>query len=390
MFLDIFYLFDKFDFSQFIPFIPLPTIGVGGGIEANEQVDLIATLKSTFIFLAGFGLFFGAGLALAARRFAVKVDPKIEMVREVLAGAQCGACGFAGCQAYAEAVVNDPSVSPSLCTPGKEATAEAVAMITGKEMTALEPKIARVLCQGGKNRAAKKFIYEGIKDCRAAVLAGGGDKACMYGCLGYGTCASVCPFDAITMSEDGLPIIDPKKCTACYTCVNACPKKIIEVLPICNTVLVRCRSLDKGATVKKYCQVGCIGCGICEKVCPFDAVKVENNLARIDTSKCMVCGLCAQKCPTNAILDTMPERKKASVTDECIGCGRCASVCPVNAAFGEKKEHHHIDQTKCIGCGICALKCPVLAITGTFNCDKLIKEAQAKKAKQLNKAVVNA
>lgn len=390
MFFDVLPFIDKIDFSQFLPIIPLPTIGVGGGIEAKESVDLIATIKSTFIFLAGLGVFFGAGLALAARRFAVKEDPKVEMVREVLAGAQCGACGFAGCQAYAEAVVKDPSVSPSLCTPGKEAAAEAVARITGKEMTVVEPKVAQVLCQGGRDKATRKFVYEGIKDCRAAVLAGGGDKTCIYGCLGYGTCASVCPFDAITMSKEGLPIIDPKKCTACYACVNACPKKIIEVNPICKAVQVRCCSLDKGATVKKYCQVGCIGCGMCEKVCPFDAVKVENNLARIDPDKCMVCGLCVQKCPTNAILDTMPTRTKAFVTDKCIGCGRCASICPVNAASGEKKERHYIDQNKCIGCGICALKCPVSAITGTFNCERLLKKVEAERLKQLDKVAANA
>ncbi|HLC15645.1 MAG TPA: Fe-S cluster domain-containing protein [Thermodesulfovibrionia bacterium] len=386
---DLMSFIDKIDFSQFLPFIPFPSIGVGGGIEAKEHIEFIPTLKSTMVFLLGLGAFFGAGLALAAKRFSVKVDPRIEMVRDVLAGAQCGACGFAGCQSYAEAVVTDPNVSPNLCTPGKTATAEAVATITGKKMTVMEPKIARVFCQGSKDKAARKFIYEGIKDCRAAVLAGGGDKTCIYGCLGYGTCASVCPFDAIAMSEEGLPVINPEKCTACYTCANACPKKIIEILPSNKAVLVRCRSVDKGPAVKRYCQVGCIGCGVCEKVCPFDAAKVQDNLSGIDISKCMVCGLCVKKCPTNAILDAIPFRSKAFVTDKCIGCGRCALVCPVNAASGAKKEKHQIDQTRCIGCGICTVKCPVTAITGTFNYEQVLKDTEAKKAEKASKAAVN-
>ena len=354
--------------------------GVGGGVEAKETVNLIDVLKFTAIFLAGISAVFGVGLAFAAKRFAVQEDPRIDQVSEVLAHAHCGACGFAGCRQYAEAVVLNPEVAPNLCTPGGKASAEAVAKITGKEMTALEPKVARVFCQGGMSKSIRRFKYEGIADCKAAILASGGDKGCIYGCLGYGTCFRACPFGAITMSDDSLPIINPSKCTACGKCAQACPVKVIEILPMTKEVLVRCHSKDKGPATKKNCQTGCIACGICVKVCPYNAPKVENFLSRIDLDKCKVCGLCVSKCPTGAIMDYIPKRPKAFVTEKCIGCHMCAKVCPVNASSGEMKKRHVIDQDKCIGCGICASKCPVVAITGTFNYADVLAAYELKKA----------
>ena len=354
--------------------------GVGGGVEARESVDLIKTIEFVGIFLLGIGTVFGLGLAFAAKKFAVKEDPRVDQVSDVLAHAHCGACGYAGCRQYAEAVVLNPDVPPNLCTPGGAATAEAVAKITGKAMEQLEPKIARVLCQGGCSKSAKRFKYEGVKDCRAAILASGGDKACIYGCLGYGSCARACPFDAITMSEDCLPVVDPAKCTACGVCAQTCPVKVIQILPSAKEVLVRCRSKDKGPDTKKNCQVGCIGCGLCVKVCPFNAPKVENYLSTIDLQKCRVCGLCVRKCPTGAIMDYIPKRPKAVITDKCIGCHACAKVCPVNAASGEIKKKHVVDADKCIGCGICAIRCPVCAITGTFNYNEVLRAYEEKKA----------
>lgn len=353
--------------------------GVGGGVEAKEHVELIPLLKFTAIFLAGVGAVFGIGLAFAAKRFSVKIDPKVEQVKDVLAHAHCGACGYAGCEQYAEAVVNNPDVPPNLCTPAGARGAEAVAFITGKKAEAREPIFARIMCQGGCSNSLKKFKYEGVKDCRAAVLAGGGDKACAYGCLGYGTCARVCPFDAITMSDDHLPVVDITKCTGCRKCEQACPKRVIEVLPASRQVLVACHSRDKGADTKKNCQVGCIACGKCVKVCPFDAPSISNNVSRIDLDKCRVCGLCVAPCPTDAIFDFIPKRPKAFVMDNCIGCQICTKVCPVNAASGELKKKHVIDQNQCIGCGICTAKCPVQAIDGTFNAQEIFQAAAAKK-----------
>jgi Na+-translocating ferredoxin:NAD+ oxidoreductase RNF subunit RnfB len=368
-------------FNIFILLLWAPALyaGVGGGIEAKESVDIIETLKFVAIFLLGVGAVFGIGLAFAAKKFDVKTDPRVEQVLDVVAHAHCGACGYPGCRQYAEAVVMDPDVAPNLCSPGRAPTAEAIARITGKELSAAEPKIARVFCQGGLSKSERRFKYEGVGDCRAAVLASGGDKSCVYGCLGYGTCLRACPFGAITMSEDFLPLIDPVKCTACGKCAQACPKNVIEVLPLAKEVITRCHSKDKGAITRKSCQTGCIACGLCVKVCPFNAPSVENYCSRINLDKCKVCGLCVMKCPTDAIMDYIPKRPKALITEKCIGCGKCMKVCPVNAASGENKKLHVIDQDKCIGCGICTAKCPVVAITGTLNFPEVLQEYEAKK-----------
>jgi Na+-translocating ferredoxin:NAD+ oxidoreductase subunit B len=358
----------------------LPLAGVGGGVEAKESVDFVPLVKFTVIFVGSVAALFGIGLAFTAMKFAVKVDPRVDAVKDVLAHAHCGACGYPGCEQYADAVVNDPAVSPGLCTPGGSRTTEAVSAITGKAASAQEPRFARIMCQGGTSNSRKKFDYEGILDCRAAVLAGGGDKACVYGCLGYGTCTRVCPFDALHMGPDGLPVVDISKCTACGKCVAACPKKVIEILVGSKAVLVACHSRDKGGETRKHCDIGCIACGKCEKICPYDAVAVAGNVAKIDIDKCKVCGLCVTVCPTKAIVDMIPSRMKAFITERCIGCDKCAKVCPVDAASGEKKQRHIVNQTICIGCGICTSNCPVQAIEGTFNTAEVMANAAAKKA----------
>jgi electron transport complex protein RnfB len=340
----------------------IPLVGVG---ESAEAVEYVApqTIYTGLIVLAALGIVFGIALAIVAARFVVKSDPKVERVRETLPGANCGACGFAGCMGYAEAVVGNPDVAANMCAPGKATVAEKIAEITGKKAEKVEPKIARVFCQGGTSLSQRKFIYTGVKDCTAAVLAAGGDKSCEYGCLGYATCMRTCPFGAITMNEDNLPIINPEKCTACGKCVAACPKQVIELAQASKAVVISCHSRDKGVDVKKKCQVGCIACGICVRTCPVDAIKIDNNLARIDHNKCIVCGLCVKKCPTSAIRDYIPVRPKANIDPaKCVGIDICEKVCPVNAISGEVRSVHTVDQSKCIGCGMCASRCPKKAI----------------------------
>jgi electron transport complex protein RnfB len=247
------------------------------------------------------GLFFGIGLALAAHKFAVESDPLIEEVLESLAGAQCGGCGYPGCEGYAIAVVTDPDVPPNLCYPGKEAVAEKVAILTGKKITAMEDMIATVRCSRIEGRVSHKHEYIGFSSCTAANLAFGGPSKCQYACIGLGECAASCPFDAIDMVNN-FPVINPDKCVSCGTCVKACPKNIIELMTLKARVYVPCSTKDLGKNVKQVCEVGCISCKMCVKKCPAEAVSYEGGLIIVDHAKCIEYGdtcnmVCVEKCP---------------------------------------------------------------------------------------------
>jgi len=256
------------------------------------------------------GLIFGLGLAYADLKFGIEVNPLVHKVEEVLPKGQCGSCGFAGCAAYAEAVVMNPDVPPNLCIPGKSEVAKLVAQITGKKVEEVKELKAYIVCQGTPE---KTFIYDGLTDCEAANLLFGGDKACPYACLGLGSCVKVCNFHAITMSDVGLPMINHELCTGCGQCSLICPKGTIELIHKKAKVKVLCRSHDKGVVVKKICKVGCIGCGICAKECPNEAIKIENSLAVVDHAKCFDCTdyKCISKCLTGAIvpIQKFPELK---------------------------------------------------------------------------------
>jgi len=270
----------------------------------------------SIIVVTGLGLFFALGLVIAEKKFSVKVDPTVEKINEILPGVNCGACGYAGCSGYADGLVhNDASIS--LCKPGGKDVLNKISTILGKEATANAKMVAHVKCQGNLCDVKPKFKYDGPKTCADAVQVRGSFKDCTFGCVGYGDCVKVCPFDAITIQEGtGHIKIDEEKCTACGICVQACPQNIIEIIPSSiqtkelmrdrQLFVVDCMNTEKGGVARKECSYACIGCGLCEKACAFDAIHVENNLAKIDYDKCKNCAKCYNVCPTLAIESINP------------------------------------------------------------------------------------
>jgi electron transport complex protein RnfB len=224
-------------------------------------------------------------LAMVARAFAVPTNPKVDEIEGALPGANCGGCGLPGCAELARRIA-EGKADVDACPVGGEAVARRIAEIVGKAFAGGGTRnVAVVLCGGDDQVAEKRFYYNGVKDCTSAAILFGGDKACRYGCLGLGTCAGVCPFDAIHMLPSGLPEIDPAKCTACGKCVTACPKKIIKLAPVNRRLHILCSSHDKGAKVRKICAVGCIGCTKCVKEAPVGAISMQDNLAVVDYMK---------------------------------------------------------------------------------------------------------
>lgn len=257
--------------------------------------------------LGGLGLLFGVGLSLASKVFSIERDPRIDEVRKALPGANCGACGYPGCDGLASAIVAGEA-PVNACSVGGAPVAEVVADIMGVNVAESTRYVATVLCQGDCDKAKEKYIYDGIQDCRAQNMLAGGSKSCSYGCLGCGTCKDVCEFDAIQIL-DGIAVIDKEKCTSCKKCISACPKGIIELIPYEQEVIVKCNSNDSGKVVRENCSIGCIGCRICVRNCPEEAFIFENNLAKIDYEKCINCGICAEKCPTKAIWTSLELEK---------------------------------------------------------------------------------
>ena len=249
--------------------------------------------------LGGLGAAFGIGLSYASKVFSVEVDERVAKVREILPGANCGACGFAGCDAFADAVATGKT-DVNGCTVGGKTVAQSLANVMGVEASEVRESVARVICNGRYSVSKEKYSYQGMDDCFAAAQLFGGHKACSYGCLGHGNCVEACPFNAIVITGGVARVIEDR-CQACGKCILACPKNLIEMVPKDKKYSVVCHSKDKGAVTKKNCEVGCIGCAQCVKVCRYGAVSVEGHLAMIDYNKCTNCGECAVVCPTMAI-----------------------------------------------------------------------------------------
>jgi electron transport complex protein RnfB len=247
------------------------------------------------------GLVFAGLLGFAADYFHVEEDPRIGELMAVLPGGNCGACGFAGCRDFSEKLIlGEAGVGG--CTAGGAKVGDAIAAIMGVQAAAFDRKIATVHCGAKSDQRKPKARYTGISTCFAVNMVDGGGLACSYGCLGNGDCRAVCSFDAVRM-EEGLPLIDPEKCTACGNCVTACPRKIISIRPQDFPVVVACSSRDAGAVVRKICPVGCIGCKICVKQVP-EVFSVSDNLAVVDYTKTGVsCDAAIEKCPTKCIVN---------------------------------------------------------------------------------------
>lgn len=261
----------------------------------------VTGIVTATVVVGAVGIFVGLFLGAAGIKFKVQVDEKEEAVLAVLPGNNCGGCGYAGCSGLAAAIAKGEA-PVNACPVGGEPVGKQIAAIMGVEADAQIRQVAFVACQGDCDKAGKDYDYYGIEDCRMmSFVPGGGPKSCNSGCLGFGTCAKVCPFDAIRV-VNGVAVVDKEKCKACGKCIAVCPKKLISLIPYDARLAVACSSTDKGPVTMKACQAGCIGCGICVKNCPSQAVTVTDFNATIDQEKCTGCGTCQEKCPKKAIV----------------------------------------------------------------------------------------
>ena len=247
------------------------------------------------------GIICAVVLAVASKVMFVPVDERVTQLSEVLPGANCGGCGFPGCDGYAAALVEDPDLPLTLCAAGGAACAQAMAAILGKEAGEMVEKRAFVQCKGDCSVTENKMEYVGIPTCAAAKTLFGAPGKCTHGCMGLGDCAAACPNEAICI-ENGIAHVDTRVCNGCGACANVCPNHVIAVLPADVPVRVSCSNKDKGPVARKACTAACIGCGMCMRKCPNQAITLVNNLAVIDYEKCTGCGVCKDSCPTKAIV----------------------------------------------------------------------------------------
>lgn len=259
----------------------------------------MTALAASILAMGGLGAFFAAALAIADRKLRVEEDPRIGMVGDALPGANCGACGYAGCAAFAEAVVN--KIAPvNGCPVGGQDCADDVARVMGVDAGTAVRHVARLMCRGTKTAARDKADYAGPSQCATQDLVSGGGKMCQYGCLGGGDCVDVCNFGALEMGDDGLPFLYEDLCTACAACVTACPRDLFELHPVTREFFVFCKSHDDPKTSKAACDAACTGCGICARNSE-GAIVIDAGLAVIDHDAVDPSLIPLEKCKTSAI-----------------------------------------------------------------------------------------
>ena len=275
----------------------------------------------TIIVLVTVGVVSAVILYFVAQKFKVYEDPRIEMVNEALPAANCGGCGYAGCRNFAEALVKAGDISPLFCPVGGNALMMNIAQLLGKAVDAKEPAVAVIRCNGSFEHRPRTSMYDGASSCAIQYALYSGDTDCPYGCLGGGDCVVSCKFDALAMNpETGLPVVSDANCTGCGACVKTCSRSIIELRRKDRKnrkIFVSCVNKDKGGIAKKYCAVACTGCTKCLKACAYDAIRIENNLAYIDSKACKMCRKCSPECATNSVLElNFPPRKTEQAANQ--------------------------------------------------------------------------
>ena len=292
-------------------------------------------MLNAIILVAVLGGLFGLILAIANKKLNVVVDPRIEKIANLLPGANCGSCGYAGCHNLAEEIVlGHVGVSPCMaCTPeNKKAIAQVMGFTGEMPLSPDLRKVARLACNGCKINAPKLYEYKGIKDCHVVAKFFGGPGKCNFGCLGFGSCIKFCPFHAISMGENGLPVIDYEKCTGCGVCVQQCPQMVLYLTNASTRIHLKCNNRDKGKAAMIDCSVSCISCGLCAKNCPVGAITMREDqngsLPVINYAKCIECGLCVKNCPRHCLHNIDPiSNTMPTLVDQHhnkTGCTNCA------------------------------------------------------------------
>lgn len=251
------------------------------------------------LIVGAIGLLSGLILAVASVVMAVPKDRKTEDVRAMLPGANCGACGFSGCDGYAKALASGEA-APGLCTVGGTGTADLIAAYLGVAAVSVEPHLSVVRCLGSSDNTSDRAEYEGIASCAAAAAVAGGPTSCSYGCIGLGDCVAACNYNALSL-RNGVAMVAQENCVACGMCLKACPRHLLTLIPVKKQAVVLCSSCDRGSLAGRVCGVGCIGCMRCEKTCRYGAVHVKDFLASVDPEKCVGCGECVEACPRKII-----------------------------------------------------------------------------------------
>jgi RnfABCDGE-type electron transport complex B subunit len=263
---------------------------------------VVSDIITAVIIMVGLGLFFAVVLAVAYKKLRVYEDPRIEQVESMLPGSNCGACGRPGCHAFAESLISGEN-KPGKCSVSSPSGVEAIAAFLGVNAGFEEKRVARLLCAGGKQESHNQADYYGLRTCRSVSMVTGGPKDCVWGCLGLGDCERVCAFHAISMNEDGLPVVTPELCTACNDCVDICPKNLFTCMPISQKLIVQCRSLLEGDIALERCSVACNACTRCVSDAAPGLIQMKNNLPVIDYGKNELATPDAtRRCPTNAIV----------------------------------------------------------------------------------------